>query len=61
VQFGLQNPQPLFRAARRFRGASLVELEGSVQTMAEQREKLTDKDVIEVVTGASLAATVISG
>lgn len=49
------------RAAVRSGGASLVELEGSVQTMAEQREKLTDKDIIEAVTGASLMATVISG
>ena len=49
------------RAAGRSGGASLVELEGSVQTMAEQREKLTDKDIIEAVTGAALVVTVLSG
>lgn len=57
MQSRLQHPID-FRAAGRSGGASLVEFERSALTMAEQREKLTGKYIIEVVTGASLVATV---
>lgn len=48
-----------FCAVGRSGGMSSAEPERSALTMAEQREKLSDADIIELATGAALAATVV--